>query len=229
MPAEPTSTWWLILFLAGPLLSFLVGSIPFGYLIGQVKGIDIREHGSGNIGATNVWRVLGSTWGLFAFILDFFKGFLPVFVLDLLIEHWPETETLDFLSVACGIAVILGHNYSPWLGFKGGKGIATSAGALLAIIPWACAVVIAIWLGALALSRIVSLSSIAASLALPFAVLVFYPGSYVLAVFGLVAGALGVYRHRSNIDRLRRGEEPKIGQKNVETGEAAEDKEEPRE
>lgn len=213
MPAEPTSTWWLILFLAGPLLSFLVGSIPFGFLIGKAKGIDIREHGSGNIGATNVWRVLGSSWGLIAFIFDFFKGFFPVFALDLLIEHWPETETLDFLAVACGIAVILGHNYSPWLGFKGGKGIATSAGALLAIIPWACVTVVLIWLGFLALSRIVSLSSIAASIALPFAVLIFYPGSYVLAVFGLVAGGLGVYRHRSNIERLRRGEEPKIGQK----------------
>ncbi len=226
MPAEPTSTWWLILFLVGPLVSFLVGSIPFGFLIGKAQGLDIREHGSGNIGATNVWRVLGSSWGLIAFIADFFKGFLPVFVLDLLIEHWPETETLDLLVVACGIAVILGHNYTPWLGFKGGKGIATSAGALLAIIPWACATVIIIWLGVLALSRIVSLSSIAASIALPFAVVFFYPGSYVLAIFGLVAGSLGVYRHRSNIERLRRGEEPKIGQKHAKSADEAEDQEE---
>ncbi|MEM1059944.1 MAG: glycerol-3-phosphate 1-O-acyltransferase PlsY [Verrucomicrobiota bacterium] len=215
MPAEPTPFLWTLLFFLGPGLCFLVGSIPFGFLMGKAKGLDIRDHGSGNIGATNVWRVLGSGWGLAAFVLDFCKGFIPVLLIGLLVEPWPGGEVLNLLFILCGIAAILGHNYSPWLGFKGGKGIATSAGALAAVIPWACAVVVTIWVGMVLLTRIVSLSSIVASVALPVAVHFFYPGSWALLAFGLIAGALGVYRHKSNIGRLRRGEEPRIGQKPV--------------
>jgi len=217
MPSEPTTIWWVVLYVLGPLLCFLAGSVPFGFLMGKAKGLDIREHGSGNIGATNVWRVMGSSWGLCAFILDFAKGFVPVFVVVLLTEHWPESELLNLLYILCGIATILGHNFTPWLGFKGGKGIATSAGALAAVIPWACAAVITIWIGMMLLTRIVSLSSIVASIALPFMVFMFYPHSWALILFGLLAGALGVYRHRSNIGRLMRGEEPRIGQKHAAT------------
>src|ERR1019366_7094572 len=115
------------------------------YLLGRSRGLDIRRHGSGNIGATNVWRVMGRNWGLLAFASDFLKGFLPL------------------LLVLCGLAAIIGHNYTPWLGFKGGKGIATSAGVLAALMPPVFAVALATWILATLVTRIVSVGSILAA------------------------------------------------------------------
>src|ERR1700744_2634929 len=110
---NPNTFQWL-----WPVFFYLVGSIPTGYLIGKSRGIDIRQHGSGNIGATNVWRVLGRNYGLVAFICDFLKGFLPLYLLRTLCFPDSDSWAVTLLLVTCGIAAILGHNYTPWLGFK---------------------------------------------------------------------------------------------------------------
>ncbi len=200
--------------------AFLLGSIPFGLLLGKIKGIDIREHGSGNIGATNVFRTLGKGFGIPCLLLDFCKGFTPV----LLSEQFITQDTVGQSILVCtALGAILGHNYSPWIGFKGGKGIATSAGALAALMPpVALALLILIFLITTYITKYVSLGSIATAIALPL--LTFY-GSYShgkiadgtwnkpLFIFALLAGSLAIWKHRANISRLRMGTEHKIGKK----------------
>jgi len=119
------------------LLAFLIGGIPFGFIAGKLNGIDVRNQGSGNIGATNVFRVVGKGWGIFVFILDFIKAFLP---LNLYRYYFAGIENLpvevDLFLLVSGVLAVVGHNYSPYLGFKGGKGMATSAGFLAGLIPW---------------------------------------------------------------------------------------------
>jgi glycerol-3-phosphate acyltransferase PlsY len=194
-----------------PFAFYLVGSIPTGYLMARSRGLDIRRHGSGNIGATNVGRVLGRNWGLAAFACDFLKGFLPLFLL----RQWEFPDdirwTTSLLLVVCGLAAILGHNYTPWLGFRGGKGVATTGGVIAALIPWAFLVVLSVWIVLVALTRIVSIGSIAAGVMLPLAAFWFYPGQWVYLGLAFAAGALVVWRHRANIGRLRDGTEPRIG------------------
>ena len=170
-----------------PLLAFLLGSIPFGLIIAKAKGINIREHGSGNIGATNVLRVIGKKHGITCLLLDALKGFIPVMIAVNLVQiagkgHALHLATLDPLAlilpaadqfkgqlvhVLTALAAILGHNYSPWVGFKGGKGIATSAGVLLALMPAGIALLAVVWLIVFAASRYVSLASVVAAAALP--------------------------------------------------------------
>jgi len=192
-----------------PVLFFLVGSVPTGYLMGKSKGVDIRQHGS-NIGATNVGRVLGRNWGLFAFACDFLKGFLPLYLLRC--YFFPDAEYPDgsILLLLCGLAVIAGHNYTPWLGFKGGKGIATSAGVLGALMPWVLAVALSLWIIATLLTRTVSIGSLLAAVVLPPAAALFYPGKWLYFYLAVLAGGLAVWRHRSNIQRLLAGTESKI-------------------
>lgn len=193
-----------------PVFFFLLGSFPTGYLIGKSRGIDIRQHGSGNIGATNVGRVMGRGWGLFAFACDFLKGFLMLFLLRTFgpwdMEAWPTAALL----VACGLGAILGHNYTPWLGFKGGKGIATSAGVLGALLPLSLLVVFSLWAVSVLLTRIVSLSSLLAAFALPLATAFFYPRQWIYFALATLAGALAAWRHRSNVERLAAGTEARI-------------------
>jgi glycerol-3-phosphate acyltransferase PlsY len=193
-----------------PVFFYMVGSIPTGYLIGRSRGIDIRQHGSGNIGATNVWRVMGSKWGLLAFTCDFLKGFLPLYLVRTL--SFPDTDTWDvvLLLVICGIASILGHNYTPWLGFKGGKGIATSAGMLGALMPPVLGVALFLWIIAVLITRTVSIGSIAAAIVLLPASLFFYSGNWIYIGLATLAGGLAVWRHRANIQRLRAGTESRI-------------------
>lgn len=226
-------TQWLL-----PVAAFLIGSIPFGLLAGRLKGIDIRSHGSGNIGATNVFRVVGKGAGITCLILDALKGFLPVLLATNLIRTgahvpvpvpalmslsspWPESSRLlvELVAVGTALAAILGHNFSPWLGFKGGKGIATSTGALLGLMPAGVLVLIIVWLVVTSLTRYVSVGSIAAALALPFAALYdswrhgpISDGTWnkPLFAFALLAAALAVWRHRSNIRRLLSGTENRI-------------------
>lgn len=194
-----------------PVLFYLVGSLPTGYLMARSRGLDIRKHGSGNIGATNVGRVLGRNWGLAAFACDFFKGFLPLF----LVRHFEfpgDTRwTTSLLLVLCGLAAILGHNFTPWLGFKGGKGVATTGGVLAALLPWAFIVCLSLWIILVLMTRTVSIGSIAAGVALPLAGLYFYFGEWVFVGLAFFAGALVVWRHRANIQRLRAGTEPRLG------------------
>ena len=201
----PNAWQWL-----WPVLFYLVGSVPTGYLLGQSRGLDIRQHGSGNIGATNVWRVMGRNWGLLAFASDFLKGFLPLYLVRTL--SFPETGSwsVSLVLVLGGLAAIIGHNYTPWLGFKGGKGIATSAGVLAALMPPVFAVALSTWILATLITRTVSIGSLLAAAVLPPAAAWFYPGEWVYFGLATLAGGLAVWRHRSNIERLLAGTESRI-------------------
>ena len=188
-------------------LSYLLGSIPFGLVAARLRGVDLRREGSGNIGATNAARVLGRPVGLAVFALDVLKGWLPAFVL----APWAAGDAGE-LQVACGALAVLGHVFPVWLGFRGGKGVATACGALVAIDPIVFLIGGLVWLVVLATTRYVGLSSIAMALAFVAAAgwragagprdLV--AGTALLAVLILV-------RHRSNIRRMLSGTEPKIG------------------
>ncbi len=198
-----------------PLLGFLVGSIPFGFLIAKSQGIDIRQHGSGNIGATNVLRIVGKKFGIACFVLDFLKGLLPAVAAYQLINA--DLPNAGMWQVATGLATILGHNYTPWLGFKGGKGIATSAGVLLALLPVELGIGLLAWVALFYTTRYVSLASIGAALAIPIAVLAqsLITGEWRPAhlVFAVLVGFLATWRHRSNIRSLLAGTEHKFVKK----------------
>jgi len=201
----PNAWQWL-----WPVVFYLVGSVPTGYLLGRSRGLDIRQHGSGNIGATNVWRVLGRNWGLVAFAADFLKGFLLLYLLRTLSFANADSWTISLLLVVCGLAAIIGHNYTPWLGFKGGKGIATSAGVLAALMPPVFAIALSTWIVATLISRAVSIGSILAAAMLAPAAAWFYPGEWIYFGLAALAGGLAVWRHRSNIQRLLAGTESRF-------------------
>jgi glycerol-3-phosphate acyltransferase PlsY len=188
--------------------AFLLGSIPTGYLVARTKGVDIRQHGSGNIGATNVFRTLGKPLGILVFFTDALKGFGAVWLANHFGEACPWT------GIVAAVAAIAGHNYTPWLGFKGGKGIATSSGVLLALMPWAVLVIAIVWFAVFKISRYVSLASVCAAAALPVAVgALWYAGcggNGPLLGFALLISALAIWRHRSNMERLRAGTESRF-------------------
>ena len=188
--------------------AFLLGSIPTGYLVARAKGVDIRQHGSGNIGATNVFRTLGKPLGVFVFMVDALKGFAVVWLAGRF------GGASDWAGIIAAVAVIAGHNYTPWLGFKGGKGIATSAGVLLALMPWAVLCIAIVWFVVFKVSRYVSLASISAATALPVAVAALWSagcgGNGPLLGFSVLISALAIWRHRTNIQRLRAGTESRF-------------------
>lgn len=241
------------------IIGFLIGSIPFGFLVAKSQGIDIRTRGSGNIGATNVWRVLGPKFGLTCFVLDFLKGLGPT-----LLGYWALTGAMGkpVLGVALldapgglgaqgglgeqgglvllGVAVacVLGHMFTPWLGFKGGKGVATSFGALVGVFPVFTLAALAgfvVWLASVLFTRMIGISSVLAAAALAAAVWVEYlfPTRGLLAMlepltgstragladaaFATVLAAVVIFKHRANIKRTLSGTEPKIGQKKTES------------
>ena len=182
-------------------LGFLLGSLPCGYWLALSKGVDIRKKGSGNIGATNVGRILGKEWGYLIFALDALKGWLAV---------WLAGEFLqagDNWTVGTGMAAVAGHVFSPWLNFKGGKGVATSAGVLLGLAPAALFWTAAVWAVSFGVKRIVSVSSLLAAAAFPFLVMWLEPGRPVLSVAAWALAALVWYRHRDNLQRLAQGKE----------------------
>jgi glycerol-3-phosphate acyltransferase PlsY len=222
-----------------PLFAFLLGSIPFGLIIAKAKGIDIRQHGSGNIGATNVLRVVGKKYGITCLVLDALKGFIPTLVAISLIRftgmknpmtihalapfaHDFPMLTAQIFQVVTGLFAILGHNYSPWVGFKGGKGIATSAGVLIALMPAAIVILIVVWLAVFFISKYVSLASIVAAAALPLVTLwgSWFHGKIAdgtwnkpLFAFNLLVAILAIWKHRTNIRRLRAGTEHRFQRK----------------
>ncbi len=213
----------LIQWVAMPLAGYLAGSIPFGYLIGRAKGTDLRRTGSGNVGATNVARVLGRPLGYLCFALDVLKGLLPVLAAGLILRTGGLTtgEQMAWILVAMGC--ILGHIFSFWLGFRGGKGVATSLGTLLGFWPYLTLpglAAFAVWIIVTLIWRYISLGSIIAAIAfsplfVANCVLVGMPLSKALPllIFAMAMAALVVYRHRANIRRLLAGAEAKIGQK----------------
>ena len=202
---------WLLIVVG----SYLLGSIPFGYLAGRLCGVDIRTKGSGNIGATNALRVLGKKWGYAVFLLDFLKGLAPVIVAD----QWGTYAGVFPASAPgalAGLCALLGHSFPVWLGFKGGKGIASSAGVMVELFPAAFLICLGVWILVFTTSRYVSVASIAGAIALPLAVLFLYlthRSDWLALTVSVVMCLLAVWRHRSNIARLRAGTEPRFEKK----------------
>lgn len=208
------------------LLSYLTGSIPFGYLLVRVvRKVDIRKHGSGNIGATNAGRILGWQGFLAVLVLDFLKGFLPVLMIRFLLkEASPSNEHAWYmvrgpLEVLGGAAAIAGHLWPPALGFRGGKGVATSLGVVAVLAPWATLIAIGTCCVTVAATRYMSLGSILAALSFAMWQVVWFArspetldtGQLSLLVFSIAAPAMVLIRHRSNVVRLWRGTESRIG------------------
>ena len=188
------------------LASYLLGAIPNGLLIARLKGVDLQKVGSGNIGATNVFRCVGKGWGVLAFVLDAVKGFVPAFFFPRLLESAPP-----WLGLACGVAAVAGHNWPVWLKFKGGKGVSTSAGMLLGIAPAAVGIGFAVFALTVALTRFVSLGSILAAVAVPAAYLWMNGADNRLLAGALILmGLLVIVKHRANVGRLLKGTEPRI-------------------
>lgn len=196
--------------------AYLLGAVPFGFLIGKFYGIDIRKEGSGNIGATNVTRTVGKTAGKVCFVLDFVKGALPVLAAQLI---FPEDHAV--LALVCGAAAIAGHIFPVYLKFKGGKGISTAAGVALALAPLPLAGAAAVWVAVFFIWRYVSLASILAAAALPLLALLFIflevgteaARSWFTFGFFVAAALLAVLRHTENIKRLINGTESRFVKK----------------
>jgi glycerol-3-phosphate acyltransferase PlsY len=212
----------LLVFVTAAILSYLIGSIPTGYLMAKARGIDIRAVGSGNIGATNVFRTLGKVPGVITLTVDCAKGAAAVLLVPRLVYHLFGILSVGGLPILCVLFVILGHNYTCWLKFKGGKGIATSAGALLALSPWTVLICLAVWLVVFGIGRYVSLASIVAAIALPIAVYFTehigkdsetHGERHVLFYLSVVLCLLALWRHRSNIYRLINGTENRFTRK----------------
>jgi glycerol-3-phosphate acyltransferase PlsY len=204
------------------VLAYLVGSVPFGLVVGLAKGIDVRNAGSGNIGATNVGRLLGKKFFFLVFFLDMFKGLLPMLAGAIIVRRWTAGGGADMLLLlGIGLAAILGHMYSVFLRFKGGKGVATSAGVILGLWPYFTlpgGVTILIFVIVVYLTRYISVGSIAAAGSFPLLYLGmgllwgWHPlgRQLPLLVFAFIVAAMIIYKHRTNISRLRAGTENRI-------------------
>jgi len=191
--------------------AYFLGSIPTGYLAARSKGIDILAVGSGNIGATNAMRVLGKPAGITVLFADALKGYAAVaWLCPFLMKMFNGPATgAETLRIVAGIAAVLGHNYTCWLKFKGGKGIATTAGVYLALAPQAVGMALAAWIIVFVLCRYVSVASIVAAVALP-TVVWFTKDSLFLGIVTTALGLLAIYKHKGNIQRLIRGTENRI-------------------
>ena len=208
---DPLQLLWIV-------AAYVIGSIPFGFLAGKMRGIDIRDHGSGNIGATNVLRTLGKPVGITVLLLDVAKGAVPV----LLAQRFSDSSLIPIVTA---VATILGHNYTCFLSFKGGKGIATSAGALAPLLPIPMLVALVLWIVLFLASRYVSVASIGAAASLPVTLGILFAtqksSDWILFGFTALLAGLAVWRHRSNIQKLRNGNEnrfvPKSKRENPDT------------
>jgi glycerol-3-phosphate acyltransferase PlsY len=192
------------------LLSYLIGSLPTGHLAGSLHGIDIRAAGSRNVGATNVFRVVGTAAGIVVLAIDGVKGFAAARWTPLLATQIFPGADRENLALAAGAAVVLGHMVPCWLKFKGGKGIATSAGVGIAWAPPACLTTLGIWGVVFLATRYVSVASIVAAVVLPVAVWFFHGGIEMTLVMTGMA-VLAIYKHKGNIGRLLEGTEPRVG------------------
>lgn len=189
----------------GIILSYFIGAIPSGVIIGKkFKNIDIREHGSKNSGATNAYRVLGAKLGITVFVMDVLKGIIPIY-LGILFNLEPHR------LVYLGVAAIIGHTFSPYLKFKGGKGVATSLGVFLILVPKTILFVFAVFAIIVYFSKYISLGSITAAFLFPFVNYFFYRNDKIeVTVLGALVATYIIYKHKSNIARLLKGEENKF-------------------
>jgi len=216
------------------VVSYLLGTIPSGLLISKSQGLDIRQLGSRNIGATNVWRTMGKKWGFLAFFCDAFKGWVAVRIGMHLAAQYGATIVLphghtmvkflpsDYAGIAAALGCIVGHNFPIWLGFKGGKGVATSLGVIVGMMPAVSLAIFTVWAVVLWISRYVSLASLVAALSTPIIVLLlmfFGPAEGWAAVrgwgnfyFGVAAALMLIKRHTPNIKRLLNGTELRFGE-----------------
>lgn len=186
-----------------PIASYLIGAIPFGLLVGRLSGIDVRKSGSGNIGATNVARLLGKKLGVITLLLDCLKGFLPIFLASHMLPEGPNRDTVILL---CGLLAVVGHMFPVYLGFKGGKGVATGLGVFIFLSPVAMGITVAVFVITVALTGFVSAGSLAAAGLGPL--WLWLLGEPIGAVItGILISALIWIKHHENIGRLIRGEE----------------------
>ena len=200
------------------LLAYLFGSFPAGYFAGRLSGVDIRSQGSGNIGATNVLRVLGKRWGYTVFAADAFKGFAAVRLAFFLAQRIPSAQPYaEYFAIMAAIMCIVGHTFPVWLRFKGGKGVATSAGAIFGLMPLAAVTIFLVWVLVFEITRYVSVASMVAALSLPAVVGLLWHWqiveSPVLLYFSAVIAILVIWRHRSNFSRLLNGTEQRFSRK----------------
>ena len=200
------------------LIAYLIGSFPTVYIVGRFRGVDIRKVGSGNVGATNVTRVLGKQFGYPVFVVDFLKGLIPLLLARTIAHRYQlDPITSDFGIAVAGIFSVVGHSYPVWLGFKGGKGVATSLGLIFGISWIAALIMCVVWIVTFKITRYVSVASISAAIALPVAMITLRLfqelGSAVLVYFSLLLAAIVVFRHRSNVSRLLNGTEPRFARK----------------
>jgi glycerol-3-phosphate acyltransferase PlsY len=196
--------------------AYMLGSIPTGYLVARARGIDIRTVGSGNIGAANVFRMLGKPAGILVLVVDGLKGYAACsWLADFVVQPFAVApDKIECLKIVAGICAVLGHNFTCWLKFKGGKGIATSAGVYFALAPLAVSIALGTWMVVFVLGRYVSVASLAAAVALPTAVWL-TPNSLTLRIVTTVLGLLAIYKHKGNIQRLLNGTERRLGQKSA--------------
>ena len=193
----------MIDFVVAAAISYLLGSIPNGLILGKaIWGVDLRQHGSKNIGATNAWRTIGKAGGISIFALDFLKGAISAY----LGLHLGGSE---LAGVLCGILAIAGHSWSVFLAFKGGKGVATGLGVIAALMPEVTLIVFAVWFAIVYFTGYVSLGSIVGAALVPILTLFFGLHTEFL-ILGLIAAVFIIYRHKSNIERLLKGTESKI-------------------
>jgi glycerol-3-phosphate acyltransferase PlsY len=201
-------------FLVVALLSYFIGSVPSGYIAGRIAGVDIRTIGSGNIGATNVTRALGKRYGYPVFAADFGKGLLAVFIANRIAAQPTAIASPDIYEIVAAVCCVLGNAFPVWLGFRGGKGVAVSAGLLFALMPIAALAAIILWVVLFFTTRYVSLASIVAALILPLMVLALLHfgqmTQWSLFYVSVALTAFVVLRHRSNISRLFRGTEDRF-------------------
>jgi len=192
--------------------AYLVCGVPWSLVIGKLfYKVDVRQHGSGNLGATNVMRVLGWRAALATFVLDVGKGALAVYLAGVIVPAALfGTEAREWTMIGATIAGIAGHTYSPYIKLRGGKGVAVGAGAVLVLAPLALPILFLTWLAIIAATRMVSLGSVIIAVEYPILMWVLYPGDWPLLGVAIVAGGLVVWRHSANIKRILRGEEPKL-------------------
>jgi acyl phosphate:glycerol-3-phosphate acyltransferase len=204
--------------LAVTAVGYFLGSLPAGYLAGRIAAVDVRTIGSGNVGATNVTRTLGKRFGYPVFLVDFGKGVGAVVVSQIIAKHNQlDADLIDLCAAIAGVAAVIGHSFPVWLGFRGGKGVATTIGVLFGVQWFAGLIVCVVWLLVFQILRYVSLASIAAAVALPLTMTAMYLlnqlNSPILLYFSFCLTAIVILRHRSNLSRLFKGTEPRFTRK----------------